>query len=125
MSPAWQIILGMLGPVLLLVGVVVTARATRQGGREATRSADWAAFAAEVREWTEERLAERDQRINSLATELAEVRSELGIVRSELDELARKYRAAITYIRRLVSQLRLHVPPEQIESPPPEIQIDL
>lgn len=125
MSPAWQIILGMLGPVLLLVGVVVTARATRQGGREATRSADWESFAAEVREWTEDRLAERDQRINSLATELAEVRSELGIVRSELDGLARKYRAAIAYIRRIVQQLRLHVPPEQIESPPPEIQIDL
>ena len=125
MSPAWQIILGMLGPVLLLVGVVVTARATRQGGREATRSADWASFAAEVREWTEDRLAERDQRINSLATELAEVRSELGIVRSELDGLARKYRAAITYIRRLVSQLRQHVEPSQIEKPPQEIQIDL
>ena len=91
MSPAWQITLGMLGPVLLLAGVVVTARVTRQGGREATRSADWASFAAEVREWTEDRLAERDQRINSLATELAEVRSELGIVRSELDELAKKY----------------------------------
>lgn len=118
MSPAWQIILGMLGPVLLLVGVVVTARVTRQGGREATRSADWAAFAAEVREWTEDRLAERDTRIDCLERDVRALRDELA-------ELSAKYRAAIAYVRRLVTQLRRHVSPDQIEPPPPEIQIDL
>ena len=114
MSPAWQIILGMLGPVLLLVGVVITARVTRKGGHEAAQ----VSLAKEIRAWTELRLAERDKRIDSLEEDVRELRA-------ELDELARKYRAAITYIRRLVTQLRRHVSPEQIEPPPPEIQIDL
>ena len=114
MSPAWQIILGMLGPVLLLVGVVITARVTRKGGHEAAQ----VSLAKEIRAWTELRLAERDKRIDSLEEDVRELRA-------ELDELARKYRAAITYIRRLVSQLRQHVEPSQIEKPPPEIQIDL
>lgn len=114
MSPAWQIIIGMLGPVLLLVGVVITALGTRKGGREAAQ----VSLTKEIRAWTELRLAERDKRIDSLEEDVRELRS-------ELDELARKYRAAIGYIRRLVSQLRQHVDPSQIEPPPAEIQIDL
>ena len=114
MSPTWQTVAGVLSPLLVFAGVVITARVTRKGGHEAAQ----VSLAKEIRAWTELRLAERDKRIDSLEEDVRELRA-------ELDELARKYRAAITYIRRLVSQLRQHVDPSQIEKPPPEIQIDL
>lgn len=122
----------LLGAVILVVGTWITARFSRKTGEEAnenaatqSRSADWAAFMAEQREWTEDRLAERDQRINGLATELAEVRSELGIVRSELETFKTKYQIAVLYIQRIFRQLQQHVDPADIEPPPAEIAPDL
>lgn len=115
----------LLGGVILSFGTWRTARFSRKTGEEANetaaaqaRSADWAAFMAEHREWTEDRLAERDARIDCLERDMRALRDELA-------ELSAKYRAAIAYVRRLVTQLRRHVSPEQIEPPPPEIQIDL
>ena len=110
----WQIVLGAIPAALALAGTVVMAVLSRRTGRDTTS----VSLLTEMREWTEDRLAERDQRIDHLEEDVRELRA-------ELDALARKYRAAITYVRRLVAQLRQHVPPEQIESPPPEIQIDL
>ena len=122
----------LLGAVILVVGTWITARFSRKTGEEANenaaataRTADWEGFAREQREWTEDRLAERDQRINGLATELAEVRSELGIVRSELETFKIKYQIAVLYIRRLVLQLQRHVEPDQIETPPSDIETDV
>lgn len=122
----------LLGAVILVVGTWITARFSRKSGEEANenaaataRTADWEAFAREQREWTEDRLAERDQRINGLATELAEVRSELGIVRSELETFKTKYQIAVLYIQRIFRQLQEHVDPADIEPPPVEIAPDL
>lgn len=127
-----QLAVNALAAILLVVGTWITARFSRKTGEEANetaaaqaRTADWAAFMAEHREWTEDRLAERDQRINGLATELAEVRSELGVVRSELETFKIKYQIAVLYIRRLVLQLQRHVEPDQIETPPSDIETDV
>lgn len=121
-----------LGAVILVVGTWITARFSRKTGEEANenaaataRTADWEAFAREQREWTEDRLAERDRRINGLATELDEVRTELGVVRSELDTFKTKYRIAVLYIQRIFRQLQRHVDPADIETPPDEIAPDL
>lgn len=111
---AWQIAVGIATPVLALAGTMVMAVLSRRTGRDTTS----VSLLTEMREWTEDRLAERDQRIDHLEMDVRELRA-------ELDALARKYRSAIAYIRRIVQQLRLHVPMEEIESPPPEIQIDL
>ncbi|WP_149293389.1 hypothetical protein [Dietzia sp. ANT_WB102] len=115
----------MLGSLFLLIGTWVTARFSRKTGEEANeaaatqaRTADWEAFSREWREWTEDRFAERDQKINALTTEVAEIRS-------ELDSFMSKYRIAIAYIRRVVHQLQRHVEPDEIEAPPPEISADL
>lgn len=127
-----QMVVNALAAILLVVGTWITARFSRKTGEEANenaaataRTADWEAFAREQREWTEDRLAERDQRINGLATELAEVRSELGIVRSELETFKTKYRIAVLYIQRIFRQLQQHVDPADIETPPAEIAPDL
>ena len=120
-----QLAVNALAAILLVVGTWITARFSRKTGEEANetaaaqaRTADWEAFVREQREWTEDRLAERDARIDGLERDMRALRDELA-------ELSAKYRAAIAYVRRLVTQLRRHVSPEQIEPPPPEIQIDL
>lgn len=127
-----QLAVNALAAILLVVGTWITARFSRKTGEEANetaaaqaRTADWEAFAREQREWTEDRLAERDQRINGLATELAEVRSELGVVRSELETFKTKYQIAVLYIQRIFRQLQQHVDPADIEPPPAEIAPDL
>ena len=127
-----QLAVNALAAILLVAGTWITARFSRKTGEEANetaaaqaRTADWEAFAREQREWTEDRLAERDQRINGLATELAEVRSELGVVRSELETFKTKYQIAVLYIQRIFRQLQQHVDPADIEPPPAEIAPDL
>lgn len=120
-----QAAVSVLTAVILFVGTFLTARFSRKTGEEANenaasqaRTADWEGFAREQREWTEDRLAERDRRIDALAREVREVRDELDIFKA-------KYRIAIDYIKRIVRQLQGHVPPEDIETPPPEISADL
>lgn len=100
----WQLVTSIAAPALGLIGVYVGAHYTRRTGRETTQTE----FLAEMREWTEDRLAERDQRIDKLE--------------DRLDAIERKYRAAIAYIRRLIVQLRRHETPEP---PPEEIVPDL
>ena len=120
-----QVATGIISALLVLIGTWITARFSRKTGEEANenaaataRTADWEGFAREQREWTEDRLAERDRRIDALAKEVREVREELDTFKS-------KYRIAIDYIKRIVRQLQGHVPPEDIETPPPEISADL
>lgn len=121
-----------LAAILLVVGTWITARFSRKTGEEANenaaataRTADWEGFAREQREWTEDRLAERDRRIEELALQVENRDRRLEAVESRLDMLEAKYRQAIAYIRRLVRQLQRHVDPDDIETPPDEIVPDL
>ncbi|GLB62646.1 hypothetical protein NCCP2495_05240 [Dietzia sp. NCCP-2495] len=120
-----QIAVGVTSAVLVLVGTWVSSRFSAKVGHQANEVSDhanltagWEAFSREQREWTEDRLAERDRKIGDLATEVAEIRA-------ELDTLTSKYRIAIGYVRRLVRQLQRHVDPDDIETPPDEIVPDL
>ena len=63
---------------------------------------------AETREWTEDRLEERDKRLEQMDVKLA--------------TLEKKYPVAIGHIRRLTDQLRPH---EEPHPPPTEIENDL
>ena len=114
----WWQIAGVLSPVLAVAATVIGARFARKTGSEANHTADWSAFLAESREWTEARLGERDKRIDALE-------GKVTTLQSRLDDIEAKYRAAITYIRRLVQQLQQHVAPDQIETPPTSISPDL
>ena len=114
----WWQIAGVLSPVLAVAATVIGARLARKTGSEANRTADWSAFMAQHREWTEDRLEERDKRIDALE-------GKVSTLQSRLDDIEAKYRSAIAYIRRLVTQLQKHVAPDQIETPPSEITPDL
>ena len=123
---------GIISALLVLIGTWITARFSRKTGEEANenaaataRTADWEGFAREQREWTEDRLAERDRRIEELALQVENRDRRLEAVESRLDMLEAKYRQAIAYIRRLVRQLQRHVEPDEIETPPDEIAPDL
>ncbi|WP_440221157.1 hypothetical protein [Dietzia sp. MNB45] len=118
-----------LGAVILVVGTWITARFSRKTGEEANetaasqaRTADWAAFMAEQREWTERQLKEQDERTEQ---QLAERDRRIDRLEERLNLVEAKYKAAIAYIRRIVRQLQRHVDPEDIETPPPEISPDL
>lgn len=128
----WQMAGSALSAILLVVGTWITARFSRMTEEEANetaasqaRTADWEGFAREQREWTEDRLAERDRRIEELALQVENRDRRLEAVESRLDMLEAKYRQAIAYIRRLVRQLQQHVDPDAIETPPEEILPDL
>ncbi|MFN7243006.1 MAG: hypothetical protein ACK4M5_07105 [Dietzia cercidiphylli] len=117
------------GALILVIGTWITARFTRKTGQEANqsaasqaRTADWAAFMAEQREWTERQLKEQDERTEQ---QLAERDGRIDRLEERLNLVEAKYKAAIAYIRRIVRQLQLHVDPEDIETPPPEISPDL
>lgn len=114
----WWQIAGALSPVLAVAATVIGAQFARKTGSEANRTADWSAFVAEHREWTEDRLKERDKRIDTLE-------GKITTLQSRLDDIEAKYRQAIAYIRRLVRQLQRHVEPDEIETPPSEITPDL
>ena len=124
-----QLAVNALAAILLVVGTWITARFSRKTGEEANetaasqaRTADWAAFMAEQREWTERQLKEQDERTEQ---QLAERDRRIDRLEERLNLVEAKYRAAIAYIRRIVRQLQLHVDPEDIETPPPEISPDL
>lgn len=127
-----QVLVGLASGALVSLVTYLSARFARKTGEEANenaaataRTADWEGFAREQREWTEDRLAERDRRIEELALQVENRDRRLEAVESRLDMLEAKYRQAIAYIRRLVRQLQHHVEPDEIETPPDEIAPDL
>lgn len=124
-----QLAFGLISGLLVFIGTVLGARWTRKTGEEANenaaataRTADWAAFMAEQREWTERQLKEQDERTEQ---QLAERDRRIDRLEERLNLVEAKYKAAIAYIRRIVRQLQRHVDPEDIETPPPEISPDL
>ena len=124
-----QLAFGLISGLLVFIGTVLGARWTRKTGEEANqtsaaqaRTADWAAFMAEQREWTQRQLAEQDERTEQ---QLAERDRRIDRLEERLNLVEAKYKAAIAYIRRIVRQLQLHVDPGDIETPPPEISPDL
>ena len=124
-----QLAVNALAAILLVVGTWITARFSRKTGEEANetaasqaRTADWAAFMAEQREWTERQLKEQDERTEQ---QLAGGDRRIDRLEERLNLVEAKYKAAIAYIRRIVRQLQRHVDPEDIETPPPEISPDL
>ena len=110
MSAMWQIAAGAVAPTLVAVGGFFGTRYSRKTGEEANQTADWSAFLAENREWTEDMLAERDRRIKSLEVQM-------DTVMERFDELSDRYVDAVNYIRYAVTHMDKH---EISFDPPPE-----
>lgn len=124
-----QILVGLASGALLSLVTYLSARFARRTGEEANenaasqaKTADWAAFMAEQREWTERQLKEQDERTER---ELQVRDKRIDALEDRLNLIESKYRQAIAYIRRLVRQLQRHVDPDDIEAPPSEISPDI
>lgn len=85
-----------------VAGYVVKARSDKSSAQVA----DWSAFSAETREWTERRLAERDAAID-------ELRDEVKDIKSQLARLSDQYQSSLRYIITLWAGDK-HDPPVEI-----------
>lgn len=103
--------------LLGVAGTAITAWLAFKAKQPDQATANWSQFSAEMREWTEDRLRERDDRIAALETEMHNVRSALGIV-------TLKYRAALFHGRYLYRKLAALIDPSTIGAPPTEILED-
>lgn len=75
----WQLVAGAVAPSLVFIGGVIGTYYSRRTGEEANRTADWSAFVREQREWTEDRLEERDRHIKDLKNRLDNVQEQLVV----------------------------------------------
>jgi hypothetical protein len=107
-----------IGCALLGVGgTALTAWLGFKGKKPDQQTADWSQFSQEMREWTEDRLRERDDRIAALESEMTSVKTSLGVVTI-------KYRAALFHGRYLYRKLAALMDPSTISEPPTEITED-
>lgn len=127
-----QVALGMVGPVLVLVGTLLGSWWTRRTGEEKNKTADWDALLQRMESWTARELAAQAARIELLEKEVEEIRRERDDYRHERDEhrqgrdeMRRKYNAALTYLGWLCERLREFVDPADWREPPRLIADDL
>ena len=92
---------GISAPFIAGIATVLGARFARKTGEESNETADWSAFMRENREWTEDKLAERDRRIESLETQVKKIMV-------KFDELSDRYVDAVNYIRYAVTHMDKH-----------------
>ena len=84
----WPVV-GVIGAAILgFFGVKVTSSSQKA----IAEKPDWQGFTDKIQEWTEQRLAERDEKIERLQTDVSELRSEVSVLR-------RKYNVALAFIR--------------------------
>ncbi|MBC3186352.1 hypothetical protein H7347_07165 [Corynebacterium sp. zg-331] len=98
----------MTAAILAFAGVVMTALSglagswvTSRGAKEKSVSEQYRGLVAEMRQWTNERLEERDARIQALQEETTLLRTALAKVEEDMRSWRERYRAAVDYIVRL------------------------
>lgn len=101
------------------VGAVITAIVTgigyvlkRRSDKSAAATADWSAFNAANKEWTEKKLAERDAALESL-------RQDFNKLSAKVDNITSKYNVSLGYIIVLWTSGQ-HDPPEIIAADLPD-----
>ena len=86
-------------PVVGVIGAAIMGffgtKVTSLSQKAIADKPDWQGFTDQIQEWTEQRLAERDEKIERLQEDVSELRTEVSVLR-------RKYNAALLFIRDLV-----------------------
>ncbi|WP_291474214.1 hypothetical protein [Corynebacterium sp.] len=86
-------------PVVGVIGAAILGffgtKVTSSSQKAIADKPDWQGFTDQIQEWTEQRLAERDEKIERLQKDVGELRTEVSVLR-------RKYNAALLFIRDLV-----------------------
>lgn len=105
----WPVVGTTVAALLAWLGVWTKTK----GDKDVADKPDWNAFTDRIQEWTEQRLAERDKKIDRLESDVQELRTEVSSLR-------RKYSAALRMARELT---RRH--PDTPVDVPHEIADDL
>lgn len=99
-------------PVVGVIGAAILGffgtKVTSSSQKAIADKPDWQGFTDQIQEWTEQRLAERDKKIDRLESDVSELREQVSTLR-------RKYNAAVDFIRRVLTHtpdLRSDVPDE-------------
>lgn len=103
-TEVWTVVGTVVAALLAWLGVWTKTK----GDKDVADKPDWNAFTDRIQDWTEQRLAERDKKIDRLESDVQELRTEVSSLR-------RKYNAAVDFIRRVVKNtpdLRSDVPDE-------------
>lgn len=103
-SEVWPVLGTAMAALLTWLGIKTKVK----GDKAVADKPDWNAFTDQIQEWTEQRLAERDKKIDRLETDVRDLRGEVS-------RLRRKYNASVDFIRRVVKhtpELRSEVPDE-------------
>ena len=108
-TEVWPVVGTIVAALLAWLGV----RTKAKGDKAVADKPDWNAFTDQIQEWTEQRLAERDKKIDRLETDVRDLRGEVSSLR-------RKYNAALRMVRELT---RRH--PDTVVDVPAEIAYDL
>lgn len=108
-TEVWPVLGTAVASLLAWLGV----RTKVKGDKAVADKPDWNAFTDQIQEWTEQRLAERDKKIDRLETDVRDLRGEVSSLR-------RKYNAALRMVRELT---RRH--PDTVVDVPAEIADDL
>lgn len=102
-------------PVVGVLGAAVLGffgtKVTSSSQKAIADKPDWDGFTDQIQKWTEQRLAERDKKIDRLEHDVVELRAEVSVLR-------RKYDAALTFIRDLVRkspEARAELPAEIVD----------
>lgn len=128
----WDILLGLAVPTSALIGAIANGIWAKRGGQEAARversklqAVDWQTYSAEIRQWTNDRLASMSRDIAARDDRIAALEEAVEQVQAEMDVLTRKYSAAIRYIRRVYTWMVDHLDPDDVQHPPDDIVPDL
>lgn len=108
-SEVWPVVGTAVAAFLAWLGV----KTKTKGDKAVADKPDWNAFTDQIQEWTEQRLAERDKKIDRLETDVRDLRGEVSSLR-------RKYNAALRMVREFTLR---H--PETVVDVPDEIADDL
>ena len=108
-TEVWPVVGTTVAALLAWLGVWTKTK----GDKDVADKPDWNSFTDQIQEWTEQRLAERDKKIDRLETDVRDLRGEVSSLR-------RKYNAALRMVRELT---RRH--PDTSVDIPHEIADDL
>ncbi|MCH6196890.1 hypothetical protein MHT86_05170 [Corynebacterium mastitidis] len=110
--------------LISLFGIALTALSglagswiTSRGAKEKSVSEQYKALVDDIQEWTETRLAERDERIEELREETAVLRTAVARLEGDVRSWKGRYRVAVEHIealRPLVPSSRRPPVPEQL-----------
>lgn len=94
-------LIGLAGVALTALSGLAGSWITSRGAKEQSVSEQYKALVDDIQEWTETRLAERDERIEELREETAVLRTAVARLEDDVRSWSGRYRVAVEHIKSL------------------------